>query len=90
MTNNEKAVARASKVIEAGKVLTVSAPRGYYTAGNYTPAVGAKGFAVYGYAAANIPAREFTGLGASEHAAWALVNSCGSTRVREACIKAAR
>mgnify|MGYP000538270434 CR=1 FL=1 len=90
MTNNEKAVTRAIKVIESGKVLTVSAPRGYYTAGSYTPAVGAKGFAVYGYATGTIPAREFTGFSASGHAAWALVNSCGSTRVREACIKAER
>lgn len=49
LTHNEKAVQRAVVALNAGAVLTVHAPRGYYTAGRYTPAVGSGGFAVYGY-----------------------------------------
>jgi len=90
LTNNEKAVQRAMVALERGVVLTVDAPRGYYTAGRYTPAVGEGGFAVYGYKSALIPAREFKGQSAIECAAWALVSSCGSTRVREAAIAATK
>lgn len=88
--NNQKAAARAAALLRSGLVLTVDAFRGYYTAGAYTPAVGARGFAVYGYAGAEQPAREFTGRDALESAAFALVHSCGSTRLREACVKAER
>jgi hypothetical protein len=90
LSNNEKAVQRAVSALEAGAVLMVHAPRGYYTAGRYTLALGEGGFAVYGYGSAQIPAREFTGSSAAESAAWALVSSCGSTRVRDAAIAASK
>jgi len=90
LSHNEKAAARAAALLKAGVTLTVPAFRGYYTAGAYTPAVGPGGFAVYGYSGAEQPAREFTGRDALESAAFALVHSCGSTRLREACIAAER
>lgn len=92
LSNDEKAMGRVLDVIKSGKVLTVSASSGYYTVGAYTPAVGPRGFAVYGYGGvgrdrAN-PAREFTGTDAATSAAWAIVSSCGCTRAREAAIRA--
>ena len=91
ITHNERAVARAAEVLRSGLLLTVDARRGYYTAGPYTPAVGKGGHAVYGYdRAEGPPAREYSGLDSAVEAAWALVRSCGSTRVRDACLKASR
>jgi len=94
LSNDEKAMARVKAVLATGKVLTVLASSGYYTAGPYTPAVGPRGFAVYGYGGLcrdrTVPAREFTGSDALTSAAWAVVSSCGSTRAREAAIKAGK
>lgn len=90
LSNDEKAMARVKAVLATGKVLTVPASSGYYTAGPYTPAVGPRGFAVYGYGGRTVPTREFTGSDALTSAAWAVVSSCGSTRAREAAIKAGK
>jgi hypothetical protein len=91
-TNDEKAMARVLDRLNAGRVLTVHAANGYYTAGPYRPAVGPQGFAVYGYGGLvrepNAPAREYTGKDDSTRAAWAVVSSCGSTRARDAAIVA--
>lgn len=91
LSNNEKAVGFVTSMIRAGAVLTIHASSGYYTIGAYTPAVGPHGFAVYGYGGygRTIPAREFVGYHAAHEAAWAIVDSCGSTRAREAAIAAA-
>lgn len=88
LSNDEKAMVRVRTVLATGKVLTVPASSGYYTAGPYTPAMGPHGFAVYGYGGRVAPAREFTGSDAVTSAAWAVVSACGSTRAREAAIKA--
>lgn len=87
MTNDEKATARVLAVLRAGGVLKVEAASGYYTAGAYTPAVGPRGFAVYGYGSRSVvAAREYAGPDAVSSAAWAVVSSCGSTRAREAAL----
>lgn len=90
--NDEKAMARVLNQLNAGKILTVHAANGYYTAGPYRPAVGPQGFAVYGYGGLvrepATPAREFTGKDGATQAAWAVVSSCGSNRAREAAIAA--
>lgn len=91
LSYDERAAARAAEALRAGLLLTVNARRGYYTAGPYTPAVGEGGHAVYGYdGAEGPPAREYSGPDSAVEAAWALVRSCGSTRVREACLEASR
>lgn len=84
MSRDEKAMVRVKAELEAGATLTVHAASGYYTAGAFTPAVGPRGFAVYGYGPGAVPAREFAESDASFRAAWAIVTSCGSTRAREA------
>jgi hypothetical protein len=90
-TNNEKAVMRVRDALLKGAVLTVHASSGLYTVGAYTPAVGPRGFAVYGYGRETIPARAYTGANPvdpqlAEGAAWAVVHACGSTRAREAAL----
>lgn len=86
ISNNQKAVNRLVALLLAGKTVTVQAYSGYYTVGKYAPAVGPGGFAVYGYGRGTIPAQEYTSAVAANDAAWAVVSSCGSTRVREACL----
>lgn len=86
ISNNEKAANRIKNILATGAVVTVHAYMGYYTVGKFTPAIGEGGFAVYGYGKGVIPAREFTGVGAIDRAAWAVVSSCGSTRTREAAL----
>ena len=87
-TNNDKAALRLAALIASGRTLTIPAAWGYVTVGAYTPAVGAGGFAVYGYRTDNFNAAEFTGPHAAEAACRQAVAVCGSTRVFEACRKA--
>ena len=93
--HDTKAVALLEAELVAGATVTVHAAYGYYTVGAYTPAVGAGGYAVYGYGGFFgigdvVPAREYTGPNAAHLAAMAAVRSCGSTRANEAARKSAR
>ena len=87
LTNNDKAAQRLAALIASGRILTIPAAWGYVTVGTYTPAVGASGFAVYGYRTGNFNAAEFTGPHAAEAASRQAVAVCGSTRVFDACRK---
>ena len=49
LSNNDKAAQRLTTLLVSGRTLTIPAAWGYVTVGAYTPAVGAGGFAVYGY-----------------------------------------
>ncbi|TXH42618.1 MAG: hypothetical protein E6Q97_35480 [Desulfurellales bacterium] len=88
LSNNDKAAQRLAALLVSGRTLTIPAAWGYITVGAYTPAVGAGGFAVYGYRTDNFSAAEFTGPCAAEAASQQAVAICGSTRVFEACRKA--
>ena len=88
LSNNDKAAQRLTTLLVSGRTLTIPAAWGYITVGAYTPAVGAGGFAVYGYRTDNFSAAEFTGPHAAEAAGRQAVAVCGSTRVFEACRKA--
>lgn len=87
LTNNDKAALRLAALITSGRTLAIPAAWGYVTVGAYTPAVGAGGFAVYGYRIDNFNAAEFTGPHAAEAAGRQAVAVCGSTRVFDACRK---
>ena len=88
LSNNDKAAQRLTTLLVSGRTLTIPAAWGYVTVGAYTPAVGAGGFAVYGYRTDNFNAAEFSGPHAAEAAGRQAVAICGSTRVFEACRKA--
>ena len=89
-SRDEIVATRIAAAIVAGAVLTVHAAYGYYTVGAYTPAVGPRGYAVYGYGGSvrepALPAREYVTSDAAMRAGWAVVSSCGSTRARDAVV----
>lgn len=94
-SNNEKAAARIEALIKAGAVVKVEAPRrGYWTVGPYHMATGKSGFATLSYGGAGstlATEQEFwEGPSGAARAAQAIVARCGSTRAREAAVKAER
>lgn len=86
LSHNDKAAARVTEAIKAGRILTAYAPLTHEdtTVGPYKEAVDAgKRFAVIGVKTGHI-----TRWATAEEAAWAfVVDRVGSTRAREAAMR---